>query len=269
MESMQVKTAILDTIIHLNHEDRVRHFTPSEFLKTVFSLLSEKEREILRRHFGLYGTESETLENIGKSFGITRERVRQIAVGAIKKMRNDTQFLEMRDRVESVLSHILHKYGGVMEEVMLIEALLAETDTLPTNKTERESEYANMQFILQQLMPDQFIMVHGDWYRRGWRLLDHPEELTNNALADLHALVEEKAKPLPFEDIFIAYQEKPSYHEIFKLATQNPLVEEGAEEESVRRILYTLMHLSSKMANNILDEWGLLTWPTVRPKDKR
>ena len=244
----------------------MRHFTPSEFLNTTFSLLSDKERQVLRHRFGLYGVASETLEFIGKNYGITRERVRQIAVGAIRKMRSDVQFLEMRERVESVLEHILKKYGGIMEEVMLIEALLAETDTLPTEIRQREAEYVNMQFILQHLMPEQFAMVNRGIYRRGWRLLAHPEHLTDKALTDLHGIVEEHRKPLPFERIFETYKEKPSYSDIREYMLKNFWTNETEESEDTRRVVYTLMHLSSKMASNILDEWGMHTWPTVRPK---
>ncbi len=266
MENTQVKTAILDTIIHLNQEDRVRHFTPSEFLNTIFNLLSEKERDVLTRRFGLYGTPSQTLEFIGKHYGITRERVRQIAVGAIKKMRGDKQFLAMRDQVESVLEHILRKYGGAMEEVMLIDTLLAETDMLPSTKKEREAEYVNMKFILQQLMPDQFALVTGHLYRRGWRLLEHPEEVVQNAVEDLHTVVQEEGKPQAFEDIFTQYEAAPSYKKMYEFVTQMPLASEEHVEQEIMRIVHTLMYLSSKLASNILDEWGLAAWPTVRPK---
>lgn len=49
--------------------------------------LPEKQREVLSRRFGLRGYESSTLEDVGREIGLTRERVRQIQVEALKRLR--------------------------------------------------------------------------------------------------------------------------------------------------------------------------------------
>ncbi|TEW50646.1 RNA polymerase sigma factor RpoS [Psychromonas algicola] len=49
--------------------------------------LNPKQREVLARRFGLLGYEAATLENVGKEIGLTRERVRQIQVEALKTLR--------------------------------------------------------------------------------------------------------------------------------------------------------------------------------------
>jgi RNA polymerase nonessential primary-like sigma factor len=50
--------------------------------------LSEKQREVLSRRFGLRGHESSTLEEVGREIGLTRERVRQIQVEALRRLRH-------------------------------------------------------------------------------------------------------------------------------------------------------------------------------------
>lgn len=50
--------------------------------------LSENERNILTLRFGLDDTEPQTLDALGQAYGLTRERIRQIEVGALKKLRN-------------------------------------------------------------------------------------------------------------------------------------------------------------------------------------
>ena len=50
--------------------------------------LNPKQREVLARRFGLLGYEAATLENVGKEIGLTRERVRQIQVEALKSLRD-------------------------------------------------------------------------------------------------------------------------------------------------------------------------------------
>jgi len=50
--------------------------------------LNPKQREVLARRFGLLGYEAATLENVGKEIGLTRERVRQIQVEALKTLKD-------------------------------------------------------------------------------------------------------------------------------------------------------------------------------------
>lgn len=50
--------------------------------------LSEKQREVVARRFGLRGHESSTLEEVGREIGLTRERVRQIQVEALRRLRH-------------------------------------------------------------------------------------------------------------------------------------------------------------------------------------
>ena len=50
--------------------------------------LSEKQREVLARRFGLRGYETSTLEDVGREIGLTRERVRQIQVEALRRLRD-------------------------------------------------------------------------------------------------------------------------------------------------------------------------------------
>ncbi len=49
--------------------------------------LSEKQREVVERRFGLHGHEVSTLEEVGNNIGVTRERVRQIQIEALRKLR--------------------------------------------------------------------------------------------------------------------------------------------------------------------------------------
>ncbi len=57
------------------------------FVRSKLSLLTDRERRIIQLRFGLENGEPMTLEKIGKIFGVTRERIRQIQVEALGKMR--------------------------------------------------------------------------------------------------------------------------------------------------------------------------------------
>ncbi|KEQ17781.1 RNA polymerase sigma factor RpoS [Endozoicomonas numazuensis] len=83
--------SILDTISDEKESD------PAELLQDLdlndsldkwLGELSEKQREVVARRFGLRGYETSTLEEVGKEIGLTRERVRQIQVEALKRLRS-------------------------------------------------------------------------------------------------------------------------------------------------------------------------------------
>ena len=68
------------------HNDKVRRY-----VRTKLSVLNERERKIVELRFGLEDDEPMTLERIGRVFGVTRERIRQIQVEALGKMRGSVE----------------------------------------------------------------------------------------------------------------------------------------------------------------------------------
>src|SRR5438309_12028058 len=64
-----------------------RLFRQRADLAAVLDDLAPNERTVLRRRFGLEGDEPETLETIGRRLGLSRERVRQIEGGGLRKLR--------------------------------------------------------------------------------------------------------------------------------------------------------------------------------------
>lgn len=79
----------------------------------VFSVLDDREREIIELRFGLRGTEAMGLEGIGKIHGVSRERIRQIQNIALQKLREairqrDSGISDMKNkRREMMLSQSL------------------------------------------------------------------------------------------------------------------------------------------------------------------
>ena len=59
----------------------------TEHLGTWLSQLNEREQEIMKKRFGLDGTEESTLAAIGQDIGVSRERVRQLEAKALKRLR--------------------------------------------------------------------------------------------------------------------------------------------------------------------------------------
>ncbi len=68
-----------------------------EQLHSLLGSLNDREREVLEMRFGLRDGEAHTLEEVGKAFGITRERVRQIESKALRKLRHPGKWHKLRD----------------------------------------------------------------------------------------------------------------------------------------------------------------------------
>ncbi len=80
-----------------NPEEYVSRKLLREQLERVLETLSEKEREILRYRYGLVDGTEYTLEQVGKMFNVTRERIRQIESKAIRKLRHPSRAKYLKD----------------------------------------------------------------------------------------------------------------------------------------------------------------------------
>jgi len=68
-----------------------------EQVQNALSVLTERERQVLEMRFGLVDGKDHTLEEVGKYFNVTRERIRQIEAKALRKLRHPTRSRHLRD----------------------------------------------------------------------------------------------------------------------------------------------------------------------------
>ncbi len=71
-----------------------------EQLESVLHTLSGREKEVIRLRFGLTDGQPRTLEDVGKQFGVTRERIRQIESKTLSKLRHPSRSQKLRDYLE-------------------------------------------------------------------------------------------------------------------------------------------------------------------------
>ena len=80
--------------------DAASHTMLREQLSDVLSTLTPREEKVLRLRFGLEDGRSRTLEEVGKEFNVTRERIRQIEAKALRKLRHPSRSKKLKDFLE-------------------------------------------------------------------------------------------------------------------------------------------------------------------------
>ncbi len=84
-----------------NPSDMTAIMLLKEKIRDVLDTLTERERQVLEQRFGLVDGYSRTLEEVGRQFKVTRERIRQIEAKALRKMRHPTRIRQLEGFLEA------------------------------------------------------------------------------------------------------------------------------------------------------------------------
>ena len=84
----------------LSPQDAATFTLLKEQLNTVLETLTEREKKVLTLRFGLDDGRARTLEEVGKEFDVTRERIRQIEAKALRKLRHPSRSKKLKDYLE-------------------------------------------------------------------------------------------------------------------------------------------------------------------------
>lgn len=220
-------------------------------IKTVSVLIKDltpRNRDILSRRYGLKSGKKETLESIGKSYDITRERVRQIEENAlgqlIKSTRND---LELAKYINLALD-IIKRSGGVINESNLFNEFSGSDSENIIN--------TSLVFILK-LNKELIRISESDNNYAFWALnKDYADSFEATSASLVRAM--EKQKAVLAEREFYDFVQKSN---IPGIAGQ-PLTE---------RHILLCFNISKHLDRNIFNEIGLATWSEIKPggvKDK-
>jgi hypothetical protein len=216
-------------------------FKPKQVTKKLLSALGDRAKDVLEKRYGL-GTEEETstLEAIGKLYGITRERVRQIENYGIASIQKSEVYKEF-EGVFAELQEVINTLGGglIAEHVLL--------DELTKDQGTRNHLY----FLLVVGIPF-YRSKESNSYEHRWYTEKKISEMVEKALGNLH-------QGLDREDLV-------SEEEILK-RFKDELIEIADRHNEV--VLKRWLQISKDIAANPLGEWGHATSPNVKVKGIR
>ena len=216
-------------------------FKPKQVTKKLLGALPPRARDVLEKRYGLGTTgETFTLESIGQSYGITRERVRQIENYGIQAIQKSDAYKEFETEFKELYTAI-DSLGGVVSEEDLLSELAKDTSL-------RNHIY--------------FLLVIGDPFHRikedsafcdRWCIEKKVATSVEKALKTIYGSLREDE--LVSEDDILA-----------RLKEELGDIEERYRDEKVLR---RWLSISKEIARNPLGEWGPATSPNVRAKGIR
>ena len=197
----------------------------------------DREREIITRRFGLFDRK-ETLEQIGELLGITRERVRQLEKAILIRLKlasEDNKVPSLKDAERAIVRHLSE--SGRVARVHDIAEGMADKNATPLTR-------AHIGFIAE-LSPNLAVVNENDDYYHAVGIKEHADEKKIKAyVEEIVKKIKEHGEPISAEAL----------HEML-----------NHEHPSQIRALASI----SKKLAHLKDNWGLVKWPTVNPKNIR
>ncbi len=218
--------------------------------KTVSDLLKDvsvRNRDIISRRFGLKLGKKETLESIGASYSITRERVRQIEESTLSQLRQAATGHAEVAKYLNVARDILGQNGGVITEKDLFKAFSGQDSDTVNN--------ASLVFLLA-LSSDMVRTAETDEFNPFWALNSSTHSAFKTAVGGLKKILDKTGKVIPESDFLYLTQK----HAIANFTSAKAIT--PAEVQ-------TAMNISKGIGRNIFSEVGLASWPEIQPKGVR
>jgi len=244
---------ILDEVLHTQKESDLQAFEPARQVAELLEKLDSRAKNIVQKRFGLDGTKPKTLESLGKSYTITRERVRQIESLSVKQLKKTGG--ASVNQVNKIIHTTLTEAGGVMEQESLLDVVLGDDNASPTNR-------AAMLFLLT-LSEEVTLFPETSKLKNLWASSRAAFDKLVALLSKLEQALSANGKPLSLEELTKKLNQVPSGSASEQAATSaTPAQITDAEIKAA-------IGASKQLAKNPFGEYGLVTWNDIVPKGVR
>ena len=237
--------SILDKIIASKEDQEKQQFNPADVITQLLKTISDKEADVLQRRFGLNDRAQETLEAIGSSYNVTRERIRQIENLAIKKIKDQPSFAGLMRGVEHVVLSVLEHNGNVMNEENLLDELFV------TGRSKNNDQA--VLFLLAELLDHRVKSIGpSNKFSKSWYVNSADLEFVEQSIGMLIDIIKLEDQPLQISDLY----NKVKAHEFYK----------QHQDKLSYDVVVTYLQASAKIDSNPFDEYGLTKWGSIVPK---
>jgi len=206
----------------------------SELMPRLLNLLTKKEKDIIGRRFSLGNTTRETLDRIGQSYSITRERVRQIETVALKKLARISMDPSMK-AIHNLAFSILVEHGKIMSEDLLVSKMLKSLQN-PKNID------VNAMKLAMRVSDKLIKHEKNQFFRPYWRAVDISIGEVKSAIKEIEKILKKNGDILLVENLAVPF--KSRYPKVFI--------------ESVLEIDRRFLRTESG--------WGLTNWRFINPR---
>ena len=244
-------------------KEKTRRVNLVKVVDYLLKQLNERERNILLKRHGLKTSKKHTLEQIGKSYKITRERVRQIEKNTIKKLKSldDSTRLKARfHEAAEMIRGLIKQSGGIIEETHLIDQIKSNHQKINDDILGRI-----ILFLMHHLMDDVHFLKSTDKRHSSWKVADVNEELIQEVVDSILGIIENHNEPLSDKELLAQFESteffKSQEEQIMDLCDLN---KDG--ELTLHEIFLSYLRIIKKVKKNIFDKWGLTSWKNVQPR---
>lgn len=144
---------ILNEIISEGQVNEVASLNLAEIISHLLSNLNPREQDVLRRRYGLAGSEKETLESIGRAHKLTRERIRQIENVSVNKIKKNQSSEKLLSKLQKTVGDLLSEHGGVIDKAYLFK-ILHQLAKLQNVNSESAEYYNHLSFLTSRIIND-------------------------------------------------------------------------------------------------------------------
>lgn len=271
--------SILDKIMTQKQAETIGRLHVSDIIDTLLERLNERERDILKRRFGLNQVKRATLEEIGNSHNLTRERVRQIETGSVAKLKKLDDLTALVADLKSLIISLLEDHGGLMDREYLFDILLALALDQSRAKTEDFPIYRNhFSFLISKIMDGDIATLDNSTqfnpsFKLRFQELDHLELVAKDLLSKVKTTkrlyVTEELINLASElESYKKHSSKMNSKNNFELSEALRGIVPDSELSLVNdnKALYSVLKAVAELEQNKFGHWGHSDSREINPK---
>ncbi|MEN9921082.1 MAG: hypothetical protein RLZZ517_60 [Candidatus Parcubacteria bacterium] len=216
-------------------------FQPKQITKKLVKILPQRSQDVITKRYGIgVSADHLTLEAIGKEYGITRERVRQIEENALASIRKSEEFKKTQE-VFTELHNVLIELGTIISETELLDHI-----------SKNESIRNHIHFLL--VLGNEFKKSkEDDYFKHRWYVDGQVAEKIEAAIRNLY---KELTKDALISDSEIT-------------ASLLKYLEDVAPQYQKEEIVRRWLNMSKRIGRNPLGEWGRAESPNINVKGIR